>query len=112
MSADGLRTNRRCYLDLGAVKNLAEVRVNGKDCGVLWKEPFRVDVTDAVHVGTNHLEVKVTNLWPNRLIRDQQLPEDQRITWTSVSLYKPADPLLPSGLLGPVTIVTAEKVTF
>ena len=110
--AKDLGAGRRCYLDLGAVRNLAEVTVNGKDCGILWKEPFRAEITDAIHSGTNHLEVEVTNLWPNRLIRDQQLPENQRITWTSVSLYKPTDPLLPSGLLGPVIVVPAEKVTF
>ena len=109
---DYLGAGRGCYLDLGMVKNLAEVKVNGEDCGVLWKEPFRVEISGVIHPGTNHLEVKVTNLWPNRLIRDQQLPADQRITWTSVSLYQPTDPLLPSGLLGPVTIFPAQKISF
>lgn len=97
LPADYVSMGRDCFLDLGTVKNLAEVTVNGKDCGILWKEPFRVEITSAVHPGNNHLEVKVTNLWPNRLIRNQQLPEGQRITWASVSLYKPTDPLLASG---------------
>jgi hypothetical protein len=100
--------NRRLYLDLGSVRELAEVSVNGKSLGVLWKEPFRVDITNIVKTGTNHLSVKVTNLWPNRLIGDQNLPEAQRITWASVNLYKADSPLLPSGLLGPVKIIPTE----
>ena len=103
--------DRRIYLDLGAVKNLARVTVNGKDLGVLWKPPFRADITEAVHAGSNHLEIKVTNLWPNRLIGDQKLPEAKRITWASVSLYKAGSPLLPSGLLGPVMVIPAQEVS-
>jgi hypothetical protein len=103
--------NRRVYLDLGSVKNLARVILNGKALGVLWKVPFRTDITDAVKDGNNHLEVKITNLWPNRLIGDQKLPEDKRITWASVSLYKADSPLLPSGLLGPVTVIPAQTVS-
>jgi hypothetical protein len=102
---------RRIYLDLGEVKNLARVILNGKDLGVLWKPPFRADVTGAVYPGRNHLEVKITNLWPNRLIGDQKLPEEKRITWASVSLYKADSPLLPSGLLGPVTVIPAQEVS-
>ena len=67
---------RQVTLDLGVVKNVAEVRLNGKACGVLWKPPFRMDVTGAVRPGKNRLEVDVTNLWPNRLIGDEQLPDD------------------------------------
>jgi alpha-L-rhamnosidase len=101
----------RCvYLDLGEVKNLAEVAINGKSLGILWKAPFRMDVTDAVKSGSNQLEIKVTNLWPNRLIGDLQLPEDKRLTWTSVSLYKKDSPLLVSGLLGPVELIPSQKI--
>ena len=70
-----LAHGRMLVLDLGKVRNLAVVvRVNGKSLGVLWKPPFRVDVTAAVRPGANTLEVEVTNLWPNRLIGDQFLP--------------------------------------
>jgi hypothetical protein len=67
---------RILYLDLGSVKNIAHVRVNGKDLGVLWKPPFRMEVTEAVKAGMNHVEIQVTNLWANRLIGDEQEPED------------------------------------
>jgi hypothetical protein len=96
--------NREIILDLGKVKNLADVTLNGKSLGILWKEPFQIDVTGSLKQGKNRLTVKVTNLWPNRLIGDQKLPEKDRTTWASVSLYKATDPLLPSGLMGPVTI--------
>jgi len=98
------------FLDLGSVKNLARVRVNGKDLGVLWKEPFRVEVTGAAKPGENQLEVEVTNLWPNRMIGDQAQPAAKRITWASVSPYTETSPLLPSGLLGPVVIRAARDV--
>jgi len=104
--------SRRLYLDLGTVKNLAEVSLNGKPLGILWKAPFRVEITAAAQAGANHLEIKITNLWPNRLIGDEKLPAAQRITWASVQQYKADSPLLPSGLLGPVTIVPAQQVTF
>ena len=80
MPPDFLGKDRLVYLDLGDVKNLAEVSINGKPLGILWKAPFRVDATGAVTDGTNHLEIKVTNLWPNRLIGDQKLPVDKQIT--------------------------------
>ena len=110
LSKDCFRKGRCLFLDLGSVKNLAQVVLNGKPLGILWKEPFRVEITGAAKSGKNHLTVKVTNLWPNRLIGDEKLPEKQRITWTSVSLYKADSPLLPSGLLGPVTIQAAQQV--
>jgi hypothetical protein len=103
---------RCCALDLGMVKNLAEVTLNGKNLGVLWKAPFRMNITEAMQPGINHLEIKITNLWPNRLIGDQSLKEDERITWTSVSLFKASDALLLSGLIGPVTIVPMQIISF
>jgi len=108
--ASYIGTVHKLFLDLGAVKNLAEVTLNDKPLGVLWKEPFRVDITDAAQAGTNKLEIRVTNLWPNRMIGDQKLPEDQRITWASVQPYKSDSPLLPSGLLGPVRIIPAQQL--
>ncbi|HVW21635.1 MAG TPA: glycosyl hydrolase [Opitutaceae bacterium] len=102
--------NLRQFLDLGAVKNLARVRINGRDLGVLWKEPFRTEITGAARPGKNRLEIEVTNLWPNRMIGDSYLPAAQRITWASVQPYKPGSPLLPSGLLGPVVVRSAAEV--
>ena len=92
------------FLDLGAVKELAQVFLNGQDLGVLWKPPFRVEITEALKPGQNRLEVRVTNLWPNRLIGDAALPKEKRLTWSTFEPYKAGDPLLPSGLLGPVEI--------
>jgi len=93
----------RLRLDLGDVKDLAEVTLNGKPLGILWKHPFVVDITAALKVGKNQLEVKVTNVWPNRLIGDKQLGA-RRIAYATFDPYKADSPLLPSGLLGPVTI--------
>ncbi len=101
---------RRQFLDLGAVKNLARVRLNGVDLGVLWKEPFRIELTGTAEPGKNVLEIQVTNLWPNRMIGDAYLPPAQRITWASVAPYGKGSPLLPSGLLGPVLIRAAVDV--
>jgi len=92
-------------LDLGDVKNLAEVSVNGKPLGILWKAPFRVDVTSALKPGANTLQIKVTNLWVNRLIGDQQPDAAKKYTYTAQQFYRADSPLLPSGLLGPVQVV-------
>jgi hypothetical protein len=92
------------YLDLGDVKNIAQVRLNGKDLGVLWTRPFRVEITDAVQPVGNQLEITVTNLWPNRLIGDAALPAEQRLTKTHVTKFTKDTPLFSSGLLGPVTL--------
>lgn len=67
---------RRLYLDLGWVEVIAEVRWNGVAVGTLWKPPYRVDVTEAARAGRNQMEIRVTNLWPNRLIGDEELPEE------------------------------------
>lgn len=98
----------KTILDLGSVKNIARVFLNGKDCGTVWKTPFIVDVTDAVKEGDNLLEVKVTNLWVNRIIGDCQPDEKNPLTYTPMEFYKADDPLLPSGLLGPVVFKTEE----
>lgn len=71
-----LGEDRALYLDLGRVSVIAEVRLNDRDLGLLWKPPFRVEVTDFLHAGVNELVVRVVNLWPNRLIGDEQLPND------------------------------------
>jgi alpha-L-rhamnosidase/F5/8 type C domain len=100
-----LATAGRLWLDLGKVKNIAQVRLNGRDLGIVWKAPFRVDVTKALKPGTNRLEVKVTNLWVNRLIGDAQPDAADKYTFTTQAFYKADSPLLPSGLLGPVRLL-------
>lgn len=99
----GFGRNARIQLDLGDVKNIAEVSVNGKVVGVAWKAPFIVDVTDAIKSGSNRLEIKVANLWPNRMIGDKQ-PGAQQIAHATFDPFKADSPLLPSGLLGPVVL--------
>jgi hypothetical protein len=98
---------RRLWVDLGTVADLAEVKVNGKNLGVVWTPPFRVDITDAAKTGENELEITVVNGWWNRIIRDQALPADRRMTHTNIRL-KPDAKTMPAGLLGPVEILTSE----
>jgi hypothetical protein len=86
------------------VKNLADVTVNGKDLGVVWHAPYRVDVTDALKPGANEITIKVINAWVNRLIGDQQ-PGATKYTFADVKPYRQNSPLLPSGLLGPVAVI-------
>jgi hypothetical protein len=94
-------------LDLGRVRNLAEVKLNGSSLGVIWKEPWRVEIGQAVRAGENSLEIAVTNLWPNRLIGDAALPPEKRFTHTNVNKFKVGWPLRESGLIGPVRVVAA-----
>lgn len=101
------RNGAHLWIDLGDVKNLAEVEVNGKPLGVVWHAPYRVDATAALKPGANELSIKVTNAWVNRLIGDQQ-PGAIQYTFADVKPYRADSPLLPSGLLGPVTV---ESVT-
>ncbi|HYA48451.1 MAG TPA: glycosyl hydrolase, partial [Burkholderiales bacterium] len=105
---DWFKAGARLWLDLGDVKNLADVSVNGKPLGVVWKTPFRVDATSALQPGANTLEIKVVNLWVNRLIGDKQPGAAKKYTYTAVEFYKADSSLLPSGLLGPVKVVRLE----
>ena len=140
LPADFLARNRRVILDLGKVQVIATVKINGQDLGILWKPPFRMDVTRSVKSGANQLEVHVVNLWPNRLIGDEQLPEDcewrthgadygdpllrwpawllqgkpspaGRLAFATWKHWTKESPLLESGLLGPVTIKSIQQVT-
>lgn len=119
---------RRLYLDLGEVQVMADVKLNGRSLGLLWKPPYLLDISDAARTGDNTLEVKVVNLWPNRMVGDEQLPEDSsrnpdgtlkewpqwlqegtpspagRFTFTSWRLWRKDGPLLRSGLIGPVCL--------
>ena len=121
-------------LELGDVKNFATVTLNGREVVVLWKPPFALDVSGLVHAGANRLQVKVTNLWPNRIIGDEQLPPDVewdgdhlkrwpewltqgtprpktgRVTFETWRFYDKGSPLLESGLLGPVVLRAAKRV--
>jgi hypothetical protein len=117
-------TGGNVFLDLGKVKVMAKVRLNGKDLGIRWTAPFRVDITDAVKKGNNELQIEVVNLWPNRLIGDEHQPVDgiqkgqwpewvtnhtarpssKRVAFTTYHSYPPDAPLLESGLIGPVGI--------
>jgi hypothetical protein len=101
--ASALTSGARIELDLGKVHELAEVAVNGKTEGIAWKPPYRVDITEAVKIGENTLSIKVVNLWPNRLIGDQQ-PGMKKVAFAPNSTYKANDSLLPSGLVGPVEV--------
>lgn len=104
--SEWIKNGREVWLDLGTVRNLAEVSVNGKDLGIIWKKPFRVNITGAIKEGENQLEIKVTNLWVNRLIGDQQPGIQKKFTYTTMQFYKADAPLQPSGLTGPVQIVS------
>ena len=126
--------NSKLFLVLGTVRELAEVRLNGKNLGVIWTAPWRVDITGVVKAKQNKLEIKVTNVWANRLIGDEQQPADcewnrgdqgfggplkafpdwfvkgqprpssERFTFTTWNYFNKNSPLVPSGLLGPVTL--------
>ena len=85
--------------------------MNEKSAGILWKPPFRADVTGLLKPGANSLEIKVTNLWVNRIVGDQQPDVTSKYTFTSQQVYRADSPLLPSGLLGPVRVVRAEART-
>jgi len=124
--------NKQIYLDLGDVQVMAEVTLNGEKLPLLWKPPYELEITKAAKRGENRLEVKVVNLWPNRLIGDEQLPEDSernqdgtlkswpqwltdgkaspagRSTFVSWRLWKKNDALIRSGLLGPVRLRCSE----
>ena len=128
----------KLFLDLGRVEVIAEVWLNGKSLGTLWKPPFVCEITGLLSQYTNELDVHVTNLWPNRLIGDEQFPDDctengqwksgvipawpewlkkgqprpesRRLTFCTWKHWRREDPLLPSGLLGPVTIRQVRTV--
>jgi hypothetical protein len=103
----------RVFLDLGNVRHVAEVRLNGTKLGVLWTAPWRVDVTGIVRPSGNVLEIDVVNLWVNRVVGDLNLPKEKRIAETHdvfrFGMVRPTTPLLDSGLLGPVTLQLEQK---
>ncbi|MBI5687012.1 MAG: discoidin domain-containing protein [Verrucomicrobia bacterium] len=94
----------KIFLDLGDLRELAEVRLNGKPLGIVWAPPFRVEVTGALKPTSNVLEIQVCNFWPNRIIGDDSLPPEKRLTRTNIRKLTKETPLMPSGLFGPVTL--------
>jgi hypothetical protein len=106
---DWFKKGARIWLDLGDVRNLAEVSVNGKPVAIAWKVPYRVDLTEALKPGENELRIGVVNAWVNRMIGDRQPNAATKITFTSPVFYKADSPLLPSGLLGPVQVMRSES---
>ncbi len=103
------RSGARLVLDLGKVKEIAEVSVNGQPVGLAWRPPFRVDVTGALKPGPNRLEVRITNLWANRMIGDAQPSTEKQYTFSTFKPYKSDSPLLESGLLGPVRLQAVSR---
>jgi hypothetical protein len=100
----------RIRLDLGNVLEMAEIWLNGRSLGIVWAPPFQIDVTDALKLGENVVEIRVANQWSNRVIGDLQLPPEQRRTKTNITALTAETPLLPSGLLGPVTLRPVTKM--
>lgn len=96
------------FLDLGEVDVIAQVVLNGKETGSVWTAPWRVNITNALKQGENKLIIRVTNTWVNRLIGDSKLPPSGRKTRADINPYTPESPLEPSGLLGPVTIISVK----
>jgi hypothetical protein len=102
--AEWFKGGSEIWLDLGSVKDLAEVHVNGTTLGIVWKPPFKVNMTGVLKPGENKLDIQVTNLWVNRLIGDRQPDAQEKITYTITEPYKADSPLKTTGLLGPVII--------
>lgn len=98
----------RIWLNVGQVADMATVYVNNKFCGTIWTAPFQVEITNALKSGSNDVRIEVTNTWANRLNGDLSLPEKERLTWTLAPPALKDKPLLPAGLLGPVTLVSGK----
>lgn len=96
----------RVWLDLGAVHNIADVKLHGLDCGIVWTWPYRVEITRALRTKDNRLQIFITNTWANRLMGEKTLPAEQRLTWTSALDQTVHGQLRPSGLIGPVKVIS------
>jgi hypothetical protein len=108
LNRESNKKDDRLFLDLGKIKHVAEVRLNGKDLGIIWCAPWQVEITGAVKTTDNVLEVDVINLWANRVIGDLNLPKEKRFTSTHdgfrFDMLRGSTPLLDAGLMGPVII--------
>lgn len=107
INVEASQIGEQTLLSLGNVCNIAEVKLNGKDLGIVWKRPWKVDISSAVREGENELEVTVANLWVNRMIGDKRGDAGQ-YSHTVMTFRSAAEPLRPSGLLGPVAIETLK----
>jgi hypothetical protein len=103
------RTGGRTLLRLTDVREIARVRVNGEYAGTIWAKPFELRIDRWLKSGDNKLEIEVTNLWPNRIIGDLQPGAAAHYTKTNITKYKLDSPLLPSGLIGPVSLVYPNR---
>ena len=115
--AGWLEKGRSVYLDLGDVREVAEIVVNGHPADVIWKPPFRAEITSLLKPGINTLKIQVINLWINRLTGDSKLPDDQKYTRTNIrsdgsTAMVKAEPwrIIPAGLLGPVRLIPSLKI--
>ncbi|MDQ8201261.1 glycosyl hydrolase [Pelagicoccus enzymogenes] len=131
LSTEQFATQAPLYLDLGDVRDIAEVTVNGQELGTLWKPPYALDIRSALKTGENQLEIRVTNTWTNRLIGDESLPDtsgyaktgrmvewlanntppppSERVTFSGFNFYETDRQLQPSGLIGPVRLIPPLK---
>uniref|UniRef100_UPI0035195EE0 glycosylhydrolase-like jelly roll fold domain-containing protein n=1 Tax=Pelomonas sp. KK5 TaxID=1855730 RepID=UPI0035195EE0 len=101
---------RTLMLDLGTVAEVAELSINGRPAGIAWKAPYRLDVSKLLRPGTNELQLKLSNLWVNRLIGDQQPGVATPVAFSTGPTYAADAPLRPSGLLGPVRLIDTGRV--
>jgi len=97
--------NKRVWIKFDSVFNIATIKINGINCGTLWTAPYELEITKAVKPGENKIEIEVTNTWHNRLIGDNLLPPEKRITWTTAPFRLKDKPLLPAGLVGNVKLI-------
>jgi hypothetical protein len=108
VNLDRLPAKSKIYLSLGVVKDMAKVKVNGKEVGTVWTPPYKVDVSKVIKKGENTIEIEVVNTWVNRLIGDSKLPEEKRRTWSNVNNYTAQSKYQAAGLIGPVTLEAIE----
>jgi hypothetical protein len=106
----GVKPGQPLTLDLGQVGDVAEVLVNGRSAGIAWHAPYEVDIGSLVRPGGNDIEVRVANLWVNRLIGDAQ-PDAKKVTFVTIGTYRADAPLRPSGLIGPVRLLSVHPST-
>lgn len=92
------------FLNLGEVGVMAQVSLNGEDLGVTWMAPYRLPVKDHLLAGVNRIEIRVVNVWRNRMVGDMGLPEWERFTTFTVADLRRGEELTPSGLMGPVIL--------
>ena len=119
-----LRTGKKTWLEFDKISEVARITLNGVDLGICWKPPFRVDISDAVKAGRNHLTIEVANTWANGLCGDARLPAAERRTksnvtrlpnaWTHPFAKIPNEdyPLIESGIKGRVYIRTYEYLLY